>query len=92
MTIYFNKARGRWVYSFLLKGMRHSAYCLDATGAPVTSRSAAHQAEGVARRREVIAPKVPDASALTLAMVMADLKPYIALWKQARMAETAAAV
>jgi hypothetical protein len=24
--------------------------------------------------------------------MMADLKPYIALWKQARMAETAAAV
>ena len=26
------------------------------------------------------------------AKMMADLKPYIALWKQARMAETAAAV
>jgi integrase len=82
MTIYFNKARGRWAYDFVLKGVRHTSYCLDATGEPVTSRSAAKQAEGVARRKAAMAPKIADATALTLAMVMADLKP---LWKaQAR--------
>lgn len=82
MTVWYNKDRERWMYGFVLRKVRHSGYCLDALGQPVTSKSAARQAEGVARRKAEMAPKVADAGALTLAQVMADLKP---MWKaQAR--------
>src|SRR6185437_12078163 len=67
------------MYDFVLKGVRHAGYCLDAMGAPVASKSAAKQAEGVERRRALMAPKIPDATAVTLAIVLADLMP---VWKQ----------
>ncbi len=79
MTVYFDKQRKRWRYDFELKGARHSGYCLDGNGEPVASRSAARQAEGVARRKAAIAPRLPDAGQLALAQVMADLVP---LWKR----------
>jgi integrase len=51
-------------------------FCLDAAGSPVTSKSAsAHQAEGVAKRRAAIAPRLRDGARITLADVIADLQP-----------------
>lgn len=79
MTVYLDKLRKRWRFDFELRGVRHSGYCLDALGEYVTSKSAARQAEGVARRKAEIAPKLPDAGQIALAQVMADLTP---LWKQ----------
>lgn len=75
MTVTFNKARNRWLYDFWRHGERHQGYCLDATGNPVTSKSAAKQAEGVEKRRVEIAPKLPQGNAVTLADVVADLLP-----------------
>lgn len=73
MTVYFNKARKRWTYDFQINGVRHQNYCLDAQGEPVTNKSAAKQAEGVAKRLATIAPKLPQGAAITLRMVIADL-------------------
>jgi integrase len=79
MTVYFNKARQRWVYSFVKGGRRYSSYCLDAEGKPVSSRSAALQAEGVAKRRAAIAGKVARPGDYTLAQAIADMKP---IWQR----------
>lgn len=64
-----------WAYHFLVAGVHHQGYCLDANGVPVTSKSAAKQAEGVARRLVAIAPKLASAADTTLAQVIADLQP-----------------
>ena len=79
MTIYFNKKRKRWLYDFLLEGKRYAGYCLDASGQPVTSKSAARQSEGVAKRTAQTATNAPARHGLTLAMIMADLMPF---WKE----------
>lgn len=76
MTISFKKSRGRWTYDFRLAGRRFTGYCLDAHGKPVTSKSAAKQAEGVARRKAEIEPKVARANELTLAGAMSALVPF----------------
>lgn len=75
MTVSFNTARNRWVFNFRLRGIRHQGYCLDATGQPVASRSAAKQAEGVARRLADISPKLARGDQATLGDVIADLLP-----------------
>jgi len=75
VTIYFDKRRDRWTYDFHRGGKRYSGYCLDALGAPVTSRTAAKQAEGVARRRAELEPKIARPGEMTLAMCTAALTP-----------------
>jgi len=79
MTVHFNKARSCWVYDFRLGGRRYQGYCVDAGGAPVTSKSAARQAEGVAKHLAGMAPKIADAKDLTVAEVIADMQPR---WKR----------
>lgn len=79
MTVYFNKARDRWMYGFRKAGRRYTGYCVDATGAPVKSRSAAKQAEGVARRRAEVEPKVARPDELTLAAAILALTP---IWER----------
>jgi integrase len=75
VTVHFNKKRNRWTYDFQADGVRHQGYCLDSLGQPVTSKSAAKQAEGVARRLASMAPKLASAAETTLAQVIADLQP-----------------
>jgi hypothetical protein len=75
MTVHFNKQRQVWVFDFKRMGQRHQGYCLGADGQPVTSKSAAVQAEGVARRRAEMAPKVADAREVTFSMVLATMMP-----------------
>ena len=75
MTVSFNQARQRWTFDFRLRGERHQGYCLDAAGQPVTSKSAAKQAEGVARRLAEIAPKLARGDQVTLAQVIAAMQP-----------------
>lgn len=75
MTVSFNKARGRWTYDFWHRKTRHQGYCLDAAGQPVTSKTAARQAEAVERRRLELAPKLARGKDTTLAQVIADLQP-----------------
>lgn len=79
MTVYFNTGRNRWMYNFKLGGKRYAGYCRGVEGKPVTSRSAARQAESVQRHRVVLEPKVAATEGVTLAMVMADLMP---VWQQ----------
>jgi integrase len=79
MTVHFNKARECWVYDFRLQGRRYQGYCVDAARLPVTSKSAARQAEGVAKHRAQMAPKIADTAGLTLAEVIADMQPR---WKR----------
>lgn len=75
MTVFFNKARNRWAYHFIRQGKHHQGYCVDALGQPVTSKSAAKQAEGVERRRLELEPKVAKPGELTFAMAVAALTP-----------------
>lgn len=75
MTVFLNKQRGRWSYDFWFQGQRFQGYCLDAKGEPVTSKSAARQAEGVAKRRAAMAPKVADPREMTIGQVVASLQP-----------------
>lgn len=75
MTVFFNKHRGRWSFHFEKDGKRYRGYCLDALGEPVTSKSAAKQAEGVARRRVELEPKVAKPGEMTFAMAVAALTP-----------------
>lgn len=75
MTVYFNKERDRWMFNFQQAGKRHAGYCLDAEGAPVKSKSAAVQAEGVERRRAAMQPKIARPDEMTLAMAMAAMTP-----------------
>lgn len=75
MTVHFNAKRGRWTFDFQYRGKRFQGYCLDANGEPVTSKSAARQAEGVAKRQASIAPKIADPGEITLGQVVASLKP-----------------
>jgi integrase len=79
MTVYFNKKRRRWMYNVQVDTRRYNGYCLDAEGKPVTSRSAARQAEAVVRHRAEIEPKLARIGEITLAEVMDDLKP---LWQR----------
>lgn len=79
MTVSFNKSRSRWTFDFQHKGKRYQGYCLDAAGDPVTSKSAARQAEGVEKRRADMAPKVADPRDITVAQVVASLQPR---WKR----------
>lgn len=78
MTVFFDKSRNRWRFDFELKGVRHQGYCLDGAGEPVASKSAARQAEGVARRKAAIAGKVADPRAVTIGQVVASMLPR---WK-----------
>lgn len=75
MTIFFRKERNRWAYTFVADGRRYQGYCLDAHGQPVTSRSAARQAEGVERRRAQMEPKVAKPGEMTVGMATAALTP-----------------
>lgn len=75
MTVFFNKGRNRWSYHFEKNGKKYQGYCVDALGEPVTSRSAAKQAEGVERRRIELEPKIARPGELTFAMAVAALTP-----------------
>jgi len=79
MAVFFDKRWRKWVYDFQRNNVRHQGYCLDADGKPVTSRSAAVQAEGVEKRRAQIAPKLAAGNRTTIADVVADLQPA---WKR----------
>jgi integrase len=74
VTVHFNKARACWVYDFRLGGRRYQGYCVGAGGASVTSKSAARQAEGVAKRRAAMAPKIADPREVVLAQVVAEMQ------------------
>jgi hypothetical protein len=88
MTVSFNESRNRWTYDFRLRGVRHQGYCLNAAGQPVSSKSAAKQAEGVARRLADLAPKLARAQDVTLAQVIADLLPT---WMREKNSRTSSA-
>lgn len=79
MTVWFNKARDRWMFGFKLNGQRYSGYALDEAGAPVTSERAAKEAREVARRKARIAPKLPRGEDITIAQVATSLTPF---WKR----------
>lgn len=79
MTVWFNKARDRWMFGFKLNGQRYSGYALDEAGAPVTSERAAKEAREVARRKARIAPKLPRGEDMTIAQVATSLTPF---WKR----------
>jgi hypothetical protein len=81
MTVFFNRDRDRWCYDFWKKRERYRGYCLDAQGQPVTSKSAAKQAEGVEKRRVDLEPKVAKPGELTFAMAIAALAP---VWQPRR--------
>jgi integrase len=70
MTVYFDEERARWIYDFERGGKRYKQNAVDADGRPVTSRRAAIEAEGVAKRAAEIAPKLPSAKHFTLAQAM----------------------
>ncbi len=74
MTIHFDKRRGRWVFDFQHGGKRFQEYCLDAAGQPVTSKNAARQAEGVAKRKASMSGKVADPHTVTISQVVATLQ------------------
>jgi integrase len=79
MTVTYDKQRQRWRYNFRHAGIRHQGYCLDAEGNPISSKSAAKQAEGVARRMADVAPNRPHGHSIALANVVAEL---ISGWKR----------
>lgn len=79
MTIFFEAKRDRWTYDFIKGGKRYRGNCLDAHGQPVTSKSAAKQAEGVEKRRVEMEPKVAKPGELTVAMAITALTP---VWRQ----------
>lgn len=70
MTVFFDKARGRWRYDFVVGGERHARECLAPDGQPVASRRAATEIEAEARRQAKMAPKLPTAGNLTFGEVM----------------------
>jgi integrase len=74
VTVYFNKARDRWMFEFWQRRQRHRGYCLDAAGAPVTSKNAALQAEGVAKRAASMSRKTVDPHTVTIGQVVAVLQ------------------
>ncbi len=45
MSVYFNEARGRWVYNFIRRGERHSGYCLNEDGTITTTKRSADACE-----------------------------------------------
>jgi integrase len=46
MTVYWNKARGRWMYNFVRNGERHAGYCVDpATDEPAKTKTDAKRIE-----------------------------------------------
>lgn len=72
MSIYFNKPRGEWLYNFVVRGERHSAYCVDPdTGERARNRTDAKRIEDklkVAARDARPAPVAPDAYILAQAL------------------------
>jgi len=75
MTVHFDPDRRKWRYDFWKSGIRYRGYCLDAHQQPVTSKSAAVQAEGVERRRIAIAPKLPAVEGYTFGQAVDALMP-----------------
>lgn len=60
MTVYLDKARGKWRWHFVLAGERHSGYCKDEeTGDLATNRTQAKAMERQARARIEAARKAP---------------------------------
>lgn len=74
MTVFFNKARGRWQYDFVLDGVRHAGQARDsATGEPARNRTDAKRIEEalrVAARASAKAPEVPPPGAYMLAQAI----------------------
>ena len=56
-------------------GDRYQGYCVDSTGFPVTSKTAAQRAEHDTRRLTSMNTKNARAHEVTLAQVVADLRP-----------------
>ena len=75
MTVYFNAARGRWMYDFRRSCRRFAGYCNAIDGTPANSRRAALQAEARAKAAAEIAPKLARAGDYTLAQAFAALLP-----------------
>lgn len=75
MTVYFNKDRNRWCYTFELAGERFASYAREIDGTPCASKRASLRAEGRERERAAIGPKTPRADDYTLAQAFADLAP-----------------
>ncbi|MCA6303678.1 MAG: tyrosine-type recombinase/integrase [Phenylobacterium sp.] len=75
MTVFFNRARGRWHYDFVVGGVRHAGQARDpATGAPARTKGEAkaiEEALRVAARAAAVAPAPPAPAAYTLAMAIA---------------------
>ena len=67
--------REHWTYDFWYLGTRHQGYCLDTTGLPVTSKTAAKQAELDIRRLTAVTTKYTRAHMVSIAQVVADLQP-----------------
>jgi len=70
MTVFFDKARGRWRYDFELGGIRHAQECRGPDGKPVSSRRGALDAEAEVKRIARIAPKLPRVNDLMIGDVM----------------------
>lgn len=65
MTVYMNKARGRWMYNFVRNGQRHAGYCVDPiTGEPAKTKTDAKRIEeslkAEANKEEPTAPINPN--------------------------------
>ena len=75
MAVYFSAGRNRWTYDFWYMGSRYQGYCVDLTGLPVTSKTAATHAEDDIRRVIALTTKHVRAHEVTLAQLIADLRP-----------------
>jgi integrase len=82
MTVYFDKERHHWRYHFERSKKRYCGYCLDAEGNPVKSRSAAREAEAVAKRRIDIEPKMVRGDGVSLAMIVSAILPRLKMQAQ----------
>lgn len=82
MTVYFDPKRNVWRYNFYRGKKRYSGYCIDATGAHAKTKSAAKEAEGVAKRLADIEPKLPRAEGLSISRVVAAIIPRLQLQAQ----------
>ncbi|WP_082108958.1 tyrosine-type recombinase/integrase [Azospirillum thiophilum] len=75
MTVYLNKARGRWMYNFVRNGQRHAGYCVDpASGEPAKTKTDAKRIEEVLKVEAAKEqPRAVPAGAFTLAQTFAAL-------------------
>lgn len=64
MTVYFRRSRGQWTYDFVLRGKRHTGYCVDPiTGAPARNK---REAEAIEEALKVALRSQPDISPISV--------------------------